>query len=128
VIDIPSRELTVHIPASKADNGGLRPAMSECRRQRLLGMLSGRPHALPEGFKERRALIDGQLQTGRTIQLARVVRDLTGRRLRSGLNRTDADSLRKGRYLLAAEMALISGDSAKETAYLIDAALSGGAD
>ena len=45
------------------------------------------------------------------MQLARVVRDLTWHRERAHLTKTDSDYLKQGRDLLAAEMALVSGDT-----------------
>jgi RNA polymerase-interacting CarD/CdnL/TRCF family regulator len=55
------------------------------------------------------------------MQLARVVRNLSWHRHRAYLTRTDYALLRQGRDLLAAEMALVSGDDLSATNQLIEA-------
>jgi CarD family transcriptional regulator len=77
VIEIPGQGLTLYMPIGKADAVGVRPAMSQSRFPRLLSMLRGNPHLLPEDYRERQEQICAQLKTGRVIELARVVRDLT---------------------------------------------------
>jgi RNA polymerase-interacting CarD/CdnL/TRCF family regulator len=57
------------------------------------------------------------------MQLAKVVRDLTWRRQRAYLTETDSAYLRQGRDLLAAEMALASGDAISDTNKLISATM-----
>ena len=123
VIDIPGQRLTVHIPVGKADEVGVRLAMSQSRLPRLLSALRGKPHALPEDYKERQEQICARLETGRVMQLARVVRDLTWHRTRAHLTKTDSDYLKQGRELLAAEMALVSGDAVSDARKLIEATM-----
>ena len=123
VIDIPGQRLTVHIPVGKADEVGVRLAMSQSRFPRVLSMLRGKPHALPEDFRERQEHIYAQLKTRRVLQLARVVRDLIWHRERAHLTKTDSDYLRQGRDLLAAEMALVSGDDVSDASKLIEATM-----
>jgi RNA polymerase-interacting CarD/CdnL/TRCF family regulator len=55
--------------------------------------------------------------------LARVVRDLTWHRERAHLTKVDSDYLKQGRNLLAAEMALVSGDTVSSASKLIEAAV-----
>jgi RNA polymerase-interacting CarD/CdnL/TRCF family regulator len=57
------------------------------------------------------------------MQLARVVRDLTWHRQRAHLTKTDSDYLKQGRDLLAAEMALVSGDTVSDASKLIEATM-----
>jgi RNA polymerase-interacting CarD/CdnL/TRCF family regulator len=64
-----------------------------------------------------------KLRTGRVMQLARVVRDLTWHRERAHLTKTDSALLKQGRDRLAAEMALASGDDASEAAKLIESTM-----
>jgi CarD family transcriptional regulator len=122
-IEIPVQGLIVHIPVCKADEVGVRLAMSQSRLARLLSMLRGRPRLLPEDYKTRQEQIYAQLETGRVMQLARVVRDLTWHRERAHLTKTDSDYLKQGRDLLAAEMALVSGDAVSDTRKLIEATM-----
>jgi RNA polymerase-interacting CarD/CdnL/TRCF family regulator len=123
VIEIPGQGLTVYIPAGKADGAGVRLAMSQSRLPRLLSMLRARPRLLPEDYKERQEQISAQLKTGRVMQLARVVRDLTWHRKIAHLTKTDTDYLKQGRELLAAEMALVSGDAISDASKLIEATM-----
>ena len=123
VIEIPGQGLTVHLPEARADEVGVRLAMSQSRLPRLLSMLRARPHLLPKDYKERQAQISAQLKTGRVMQLARVVRDLSWHRKLAHLTKTDTDYLKQGRDLLAAEMALVSGDAVSDASKLIEATL-----
>lgn len=120
VIEIPGRRLTLHMPVRKADEMGIRLAMSQSRFPRVLSMLQSKPYPLPEDYRERQEKICAQLRTGRVMQLARVVRDLTWHREIAHLTRIDSDYLRQGRELLAAEMALVSGDAVSDASKLIE--------
>ena len=122
-IEIPGQGLTVHIPVGKADEVGVRLAMSESRFPRVLSMLRSRPRLLAEDYKERQEQVSVQLKTGRVMKLAGVVRDLTWHRERAHLTRKDIDYLKQGRELLAAEMALVSGDDVSDASKLIEATM-----
>jgi CarD family transcriptional regulator len=123
VIDVPGQGLTVHVPMGTATEAGLRPAMSQSRFLRVLGMLRGRPHWLPEDYRERQEQVCAQLKTRRVMQLARVVRDLTWHRERARLTKTDSGLLKQGLDLLAAEMALVSGDAVSDASRLIESTM-----
>jgi CarD family transcriptional regulator len=123
VIEIPGQGLTMHIPVSKADEAGMRLAMSQSRFPRVLSMLRGRPHVLPEDYRERQEQVCARLRTGKVMQLARVVRDLTWHRKTAHLTKIDSDYLKQGRDLLAAEMALVSGDDISDASQLIEATM-----
>jgi CarD family transcriptional regulator len=119
VISIPDQGLVVHIPVLTADEVGLRPAMSLSRFSRVLSTLRGRPRRLPDDYQERQQQIGAQVRTGQALQLARAVRDLTWHRQRAHLTKVDLDLLKQGLQLLAAEMALVSGDNIAESNKLI---------
>jgi CarD family transcriptional regulator len=123
VIDIPGRGLTVHIPVGNAGDRGVRRAMSQSRLPRVLSMLRGKPHLLPADYRERQEEIWAQLKTRQVMQLARVVRDLTWHRKIAHLTKVDSDYLRQGLDLLAAEMALVSGDAVSDASKLIEATM-----
>jgi CarD family transcriptional regulator len=123
VIDMPGQRLTVHIPVGKADEVGMRLAMSQSRLPRVLSMLRGRPRLLPDDYKERQEQVSAELKIGRVMQLARVVRDLTWHRKTAHLTKVDSDYLKQGRELLAAEMALVSGDTVSDASKLIEATM-----
>jgi CarD family transcriptional regulator len=123
VIEIPGQGLTVYMPVRRADEGGMRLAISRSRLPWVLSMLRGRPRSLPEDYKERQEQICAQLRTGRAMQLAKVVRDLTWHRERAHLTKTDSFYLKQGRDLLAAEMALVSGGAVSDASKLIEATM-----
>ena len=120
VIDIPGQELTVHIPEDSAQALGVRLAISESGLPRVLRTLRARPRPLPEDYKVRQEQICAELKTRQALKLARVVRDLTWHRERSHLTRKDSEYLREGWDLLAAEMALVSGDDVAAASQLIE--------
>jgi CarD family transcriptional regulator len=119
VIEIPDQHLTVRLPVVKADEVGVRPAMSPSRLSQVLSTLRSEPHPLPDDYKERQLQIDVKVRTGNVMQLAQVVRDLTWHGERAHLTKRDADLLRQGQDLLAAEMALVSGDDISDSNNLI---------
>jgi CarD family transcriptional regulator len=123
VIEMAGPRLTVQIPVSRADEVGLRLAMTQSRLPQVLIILQRRPHLLPKDYKQRQARIGDQLRTGRASQLARAVRDLTWHRKLAYLTKTDTDNLRQGSDLLAAEMAMVSGDAVSDTSKLIAATM-----
>ena len=120
VIEIPGQALTVYLPVRKVDEVGVRPAMPRSRLPEVLRTLRGRPRRLPENYQERQEQIWEKLRTGQVMQLARVVRDLTWHRERAHLTQKDSAYLKQGRELLAAEMALVSGDDVSEANALIE--------
>jgi CarD family transcriptional regulator len=121
VIEIPDQGLTLYMPIGNADEMGMRPAMSPSRLPRVLSVLRGKPHLLPKDYRERQEQIYAQLKTRQVVQLARVVRDLSWHRERAHLTQRDSDYLRQGRDLLAAEMALVSGNAVSDASKLIEA-------
>jgi len=123
VIEIPVRGLTLYVPLDRVDDAAVRPAMSQASLTRVLSILGGKPYRLPDDYRKRQDRISEQLKTGRVIHLARVVRDLTWHRHRAHLTKTDSDYLKLGRDLLAAEMALVSGDDMSEASRLIEEAV-----
>ena len=123
VIEIPDQGLVLRMPVGKVDEVGVRPAMSESRFPRVLSMLGAKPDRLPTDYRVRQERICAQLRTRGVMQLARVVRDLTWHRQRAHLTKVDSDYLKQGRDLLAAEMALVSGEPVAETCSLIEATM-----
>jgi CarD family transcriptional regulator len=121
VIEIPAQGLTVYVPALKADEVGVRPAMSESSLREVLHTLGGKPRQLPDDYKERQEQISAKIRTGQVIQLARVVRDLSWHGERAHLTKIDSDLLKEGWDLLAAEMALVSGVDISDSSKLISA-------
>ncbi|MFN2291949.1 MAG: CarD family transcriptional regulator [Anaerolineae bacterium] len=119
VIEIPGQALTVYVPALKADEVGVRPAMSQSRLEQVMRTLRSKPRRLPDDYKERQEQVNAEIKTGHVLELAKVVRDLTWHRERAHLTKIDADLLKEGWDLLAAEMALVSGVDISDSSRLI---------
>lgn len=124
VIEIPQKGLTVHTPVGMADALGVRRAMSPSRSGRVLNLLGGKPRPLPEDYRMRQEQVWARVETGQVVALAGVVRDLSWRQRQAHLTKKDSDLLRKALDMLAAEMALVSGDTVAEVREQIGAALS----
>ena len=105
-IEIPIHDLSVYLPRETMKEIGVRPAISRARLSRVLARLSSRPRRLPEDFKEE---VWERLKTGRVMQMAEVVRDLTWHEKRDHLTKKDTEFLAQGTQRLTAEMALVSG-------------------
>jgi CarD family transcriptional regulator len=123
VIDIPGQELTLFVPLRTVEQVGIRPIMRRAKLLRVLDTLRGRPRRLPDDHKERQELVWEKLKTGRAMQMAEVVRDLTWQRERDHLTKRDAEYLQRGRDFLAAEMAFASETEVSEANDRIDDAL-----
>mgnify|MGYP001814700607 CR=1 FL=1 len=104
VIDIPDRALIVQVPVQRVDALGLRPAMSPSSLPKVLRTLRSKPRRLPDDIKERQEQVGEKLSTGKVMQVAKVVRDLSWHRDRAHLTRRDMDLLKQGQGMLAAEM------------------------
>jgi CarD family transcriptional regulator len=125
VVEISGQVLTVFVPVRKADELGIRPAMSGSELALTLDTLGDSPQRLPEEHQDRQDRILEKLKTGDPIQIAETVRDLTQRRQMDHLTQADSRLLDRGRRLLAAEMALVSGTTVTDAGGAIDAALTG---
>lgn len=123
VIEIPARELTVYVPWLKADELGVRPAMSGDKRSRMIDVLRTAPEVLPDDYRERQELVWEKLRTGQVLLIAEVVRDLTWHRMREHLTKKDTEYLERAKARLAGEMALVSGAEQDDAEERIDALL-----
>lgn len=123
IVEIPAQGMTVHVPVDKADEAGMRPAISPSKLPQVLRTLRREPRPLPDDYKERQEQIDATLKEGEILPLACAVRDLTWHGERAHLTKRDGDLLRQVQDLLAAEMALVSGDDLSESIDLIDSTL-----
>jgi CarD family transcriptional regulator len=124
VIEIPATQLTVYVPGRKVDQVGVRPAMTLATVPRVLARLRSQPRRLPQEFKQRQEEVWERLRTGRVMQLAEVVRDLTWHQKRDHLTKKDTTFLAQGKSRLAAEMALVSGAEAPDMEKTIEDTLS----
>jgi CarD family transcriptional regulator len=123
VIEIPGQELTLFVPLSRVEEVGVRPVMRPTKLSRVLDALRGTPARLPDDYKERQELVAEKLKTGRAMQIAEVVRDLTWHRERDHLTKRDAEYLERGREFLASEIAYASDIDISAASERINAAL-----
>lgn len=123
VIELIMDGSTLYVPMRKMDELGMRPVMSRVKLAQVLATLRSMPRRLSKDFKERQGRIREKLASARPIKLAEAVRDLTGRRRRSRLTKVDKALLNRGRELLAAEMAMVTGTDILYAHETIDAAL-----
>ena len=123
IVEVPAQGLTVHLPVDKADEAGLRPAISPAQLPQVLSTLRRQPSQLPDDYKERQEQIEATLREGQVLPLARAMRDLTWHEERAHLTKRDADLLCQVQDLLAAEMALVSGEDLSDSIDLIGSTL-----
>jgi len=123
VIEIRGKRLTLRVPMRKMGDLGVRPVMPQDKLARVWDTLRSAPRRLSEDFKERQEQVRQKLQTGRPLEVAEVVRDLTWRERYAYLTKADSELLAKGRELLATEMALVMDKEVFEAEQMINAAL-----
>jgi len=126
VIAIPDRNSTVYVPIGNAVTLGVRPAMSQGKVDRVLDTLASMPQPLPRDYIVRQEEIELKIKTDQPIQVAEVVRDLSGRERDGPLTAKDREQLARGRYLLAGEIALVIEAHIKDVNVLIDERLTAG--
>ena len=122
VIAIPDG-LTVRIPVRTAAELGLRLVMSRAKLAHVLKELRSSPRPLSEDYRERQEWVRERLATGAPMRIARIVRDLTWHERRAHLTQADTDLLARGRDLLSAEIAVVSGTEAVDARQTINDAL-----
>jgi CarD family transcriptional regulator len=123
VINIPTSDLTVYVPRNKMEQIGVRMAMRQAKFGHVMETLRSKPHRLPADYKERQEEIWEKLRTGRALPIAETVRDLTWHKQYDHLTKKDTEYLRRGRELLASEMAMSTGSQVADMEARIDAAL-----
>jgi CarD family transcriptional regulator len=109
VIELLLNGATLYLPIREVEELGVRPVMSWAKLTRVLATLHDAPRRLSNDFRERQERVRAKLATARPIKLAEVVRDLTNRKQQSYLTKVDKDLLSRGRELLAAEVAAVTG-------------------
>lgn len=123
VIHIAQQDLTLYVPRHRMTELGVRPVMSQARFDRTVEVLSSQPMWLPDDYKERQKIIEEQIKTGRTLEIAKAVRDLVYHEQRAHLTKKDTDLLQRGREFLTHEMALASGQEMEAVEETLDAAV-----
>jgi RNA polymerase-interacting CarD/CdnL/TRCF family regulator len=126
VIDIPSRDLKVHLPVNSDQKMDLRALATKTKMNHAMSILSQEPEDLPRDYRERRAFISEALKEGTVIALAQVIRDLVGLKSRKTMSTLEATWLTNAKRRLAGELALITGLDLNQAAQSIEQALQQG--
>lgn len=124
VIRIFTQNLTVRIPISAVKKVKLRSVISKKQTEKVLATLKQEPNALPSNHKERGAKLKKLIFSGRPVQIAQAVRELTWRKFRKGtLNTSDKKLLDQGKEILVAEVAVATDKEETSVLTSINSAL-----
>lgn len=109
---------TIFIPEDKLNSEWFRPVASDNTLQEVKDILSRPPKKMAQNFNTRKSRIKQVMTENSIVSIARVVRDLSGRRKRRRtLSKTEDSALRKLKDRLLAEWSVATGldeDEAKE--------------
>ena len=119
MIEIPEKNMTIHIPMRKMEKVGIRPTMSSTDFPQVLDALRSEPNQLSDDYKTRQKEIRDRISGGLPVDIAEVVRDLTWRQKQNGLTKADSDLLGKGLTLLTDEIAEVQDMKPDNAADLI---------
>lgn len=97
------RDLNIWVPADKLAAGRIRPPTSARSFKKLLAVLSGPAHSLPDDRRERKATLHTRMSDGTAESLCHVIRDLTKREEARPLNDDDRSTLERARDMLLGE-------------------------
>lgn len=98
------------VPVDKSDSVGLRQTISPSQIDQVWEVLDAPPETLPDQDKARYKLTRDKLQTGDTLEIAEVARNLAWRqRQRDRLNIPGEKLYKKSLKLLASEVATVQG-------------------
>lgn len=123
VIDIPSRDLKVHLPVDSAQYTDLRELVSMRKMKRALGILSQEPTDLPRDYRERRALVSELMTDGTVSSLAQIIRDLCALQSRKSMSTLETTMLTNAKRRLAGELALVANIELSQAMQRIEKAL-----
>ena len=123
VIEFIHNRLTVHVPAPRIEQIGVRPVMPVARIAGVMETLESHPVDLPDEFRLRRNEIDKQIHSGYPKQVAAAVRDLLWRESAKYLTEADKEALAEARALLITELALALDQTWEHTEQSVDDAI-----
>lgn len=86
---------TLWVPIEEADGGLFRPLTSPEAFEEVLSILQRPPREMKENHLSRRSRIDKVQNDNSVLDIARLLRDLWGRRAERGLNGTEERALRE---------------------------------
>jgi CarD family transcriptional regulator len=107
VVEMLTGGTTLMTPVAKAEQIGLRLAVSGETLERLLSLLSEPPEPLPGDFRQRQNAIEERLKQSDVFVTTAVLRDLTWHGHSNGLTKRDRQLLQRAEELVGSELALI---------------------
>ena len=123
VIDIPSRDLKVHLPTDSARSEELRKLASLRKIRHALRILAEEPSELPRDYRERRAFVSELMTEGTVSSLAQIIRDLCGRQRKKSMSTLESTMLTNAKRQLAGELALVQEIDLSQAMQRIEKAL-----
>jgi RNA polymerase-interacting CarD/CdnL/TRCF family regulator len=107
-IRIARSNMTLMVPASAADEKGVRPIIAPKQAKQLLGSLKDEGESLPENPQHRARQGQERTKTGDADELASVLRDYTElERAGKKLSATELRTLTTAKQMFASEIALV---------------------
>lgn len=100
---------TFWIPLEDAEDSTARPVVTEKTLEESLDILADEPEVMADNYRTRRSRINDVRDSGRLVGIARLLRDLAGRRRRKSLNSTERRAYREFRQSLIAEWSRVEG-------------------
>jgi CarD family transcriptional regulator len=113
-------QLTLWVPVSGADEGSLRLPVESVEFEQLYNILRSPGEELAEDRFQRQIQLSGRMKEGRTAELCRIVRDITGRSVDHKLNENDLSVLRHAQNLLLEEWQFSQGLTLEESRVELD--------
>lgn len=100
---------TFWIPVEQAEDSTARPIATEETLEESLEILSDEPEIMADHYRTRRSRINEVRDSGRLPRIAKLLRDLAGRRRRKSLNSTERRAYREFRQSLISEWSRVEG-------------------
>ena len=119
-------ELTLSVPADKAEEVGMRPPIDEDDVEDLFELLGKKDVREPANWSRRFKNHQEKLKSGDVYQVAEVVRNLALREQSKGLSAGEKSMLEKSRQVLVSELAISMNVTEDEALDRVTATLSGG--
>lgn len=103
---VKARNSQFWVPVQSEDNSRLRPLCSPKEIKKIMTILKREPKKMDSDHMARKKLIREVLSEGSLSEMARVIRDLSGRQVRKKLNPTEEDALKRFKDRLIREWAV----------------------
>jgi len=104
VLQMVHGEMTVRVPAAKAEEVGMRRPISESEVEDLFGLIRKRDVREPSNWSRRFKNHQEKMKSGDVYQIAEVVRNLALRDKSKGLSTAEKSMLEKARGILVSEL------------------------